>query len=238
MPVVVHVGASSVFDARALASHAAQHGASAIAVMAPDFFRPTSLEDLINYCAAIAKVAPETPFYFYDIPSMTNVPVATARFLEEGSKRIPTLHGLKFTNNDLVTLQECLALSAFDVVFGFDEILLAGLVMGVRGAVGSTYNFAAPLYHRLFEGFARGDLETARRAQLQSVRLIRTLQSYGFSRASKAVIRLVGVDCGPVRLPLRPMSEDEVTTLAAQLHSFDGLAHASSGKLHVGQPKV
>jgi N-acetylneuraminate lyase len=210
-------------DACELAEHAAQSGADAIAVMAPSFFRP-NLDDLISYCAAIGQAAPETPLYYYDIPTMTNVAIPTARFLEEGAKRIPTLHGVKFTNNDLVTLQECLALGGFDIVFGYDELLLAGLTLGVKGAVGSTYNFAAPLYQRLIDAFNRGDVATARAAQLQSVKLIRTLQEFGFSRASKTMMRLIGVDCGPVRLPLKVMTDDEVRELARRLLGMDGFS--------------
>ena len=223
MPLVVHVGSNSVRDAQALATHAAKFGADAIAVMAPNFFKP-NLDDLIAYCAAIAEAAPRTPFYYYDIPTMTNVPIATARFLEQGAKSIPTLHGIKFTNNDLMTLQECLALDSFDIVFGYDELLLAGLSLGIQGAVGSTYNFAAPLYQRLINAFNKGDLATARAAQLQSVRMIRILQEFGFSRASKAVMRLIGVDCGPVRLPLRVMTDAEVRELARRLEGIDGFS--------------
>ena len=223
MPIVVHVGSNSVLDARSLAAHAAQCGAAAIAVMAPSFFKPTNLDDLIAYCATIAEAAPGVPFYYYDIPTMTGVPIATASFLEQGAKTIPTLHGIKFTNNDLMTLQECLALDAFDIVFGYDEMLLAGLALGVRGAVGSTYNFAAPLYRSIIDAFERGDLDAARRAQRQSVRMIRVLQSFGFSRASKAMMRLVGVDCGPVRSPLRPMSAEETRQLQEQARTFAGV---------------
>jgi N-acetylneuraminate lyase len=223
MPIVVHVGCNSLPDACELAEHAAQSGADAIAVMAPSFFKP-NLDDLIAYCAAIGAAAPQTPLYYYDIPSMTNVSIPTARFLDEGAKRIPTLHGVKFTNNDLVTLQECLALGEFDIVFGYDELLLAGLTLGVKGAVGSTYNFAAPLYHSLIAAFERGDVEAARRSQIQSVKMIRILQEYGFSRASKAMMRLIGVDCGPVRLPLRPMTEAEVRQLAGRLEGMDGFS--------------
>lgn len=223
MPIVVHVGSNCLPDARSLAGHAARSKAAAIAVMAPTFFKPGCLDELIAYCAAIGDAAPGVPLYYYDIPSMTNVPVATARLLEEGRKIIPTLHGIKFTNNDLFTLQECLALEAFDIVFGYDEMLLAGLALGVQGAVGSTYNFAAPLYQRILEAFARGDLEAARLAQRQSVRLIRMLQSFGFSRAAKATMRLIGVDCGPVRPPLPPMSETEVLELQKRLRAFDGV---------------
>lgn len=221
MPLVVHVGSNSLLEARVLAGHAAQCGVSAIATMAPSFFK-SSLDELIAYCAAVAEAAPHTPLYYYDIPTMTNAPIPTARFLEQAAKSIPTLHGIKFTNNDLMTLQECLALESFDIVFGYDELLLAGLALGVKGAVGSTYNFAAPLYQRLLDAFERGDLVTARQAQLQSVRMIRTLQEFGFSRASKAMMRLVGVDCGPVRLPLRAMADAEVRELWTKLQGMAG----------------
>jgi N-acetylneuraminate lyase len=117
-----------------------------------------------------------------------------------------------------------LALEEFDIVFGYDELLLAGLALGVKGAVGSTYNFAAPLYQRLLAAFERGDLETARRCQLQSVKMIRILQEFGFSRASKAMMRLVGVDCGPVRLPLRAMAEAEVRELAKRLEGMEAFS--------------
>ena len=227
MPIVVHVGSNSLLDARSLAAHAAKCKVDAIAVMAPNFFKP-SLDDLIAFCAAIAESAPQTPLYYYDIPTMTNVPIATARFLEQGAKSIPTLHGIKFTNNDLMTLQECLALQEFDIVFGYDELLLAGLTLGVKGAVGSTYNFAAPLYLRLMEAFERGDLPAARKAQLQSVRMIRILQEFGFSRASKAMMALIGVDCGPVRLPLRAMFEKEILELRRRLEGVDGFSRALS----------
>ena len=156
---------------------------------------------------------------------MTNVPINTARFLELGAKSIPTLHGIKFTNNDLMLLQECLALESFDIVFGYDELLLAGMTLGVKGAVGSTYNFAAPLYRRLIDAFERGELVSARKAQLQSVRLIRVLQEFGFSRASKAMMGLIGVDCGPVRLPLRAMTAQEMRQLAESVRNVEGLSH-------------
>jgi N-acetylneuraminate lyase len=223
LKLVVHVGSNSLTDARALAAHAADCRADAIAVMAPNFFRP-ALDELIAYCAAIGAAAPKMPLYYYDIPTMTNVPIPTARFLEQAAKAIPTLHGIKFTNNDLMTLQECLALDGFDIVFGYDEILLAGLTLGVRGAVGSTYNFAAPLYLRILDAFERGDLTAARKAQLQSVRMIRILQDYGFSRASKAMMGLMGVDCGPVRLPLKPMTAEELRELAKRLQGMEGFS--------------
>jgi N-acetylneuraminate lyase len=223
-PVVVHVGHNSLPEARRLAKHAEEIGADAIAAVPPSYYKPRTVDDLIEFLAAIASAAPALPFYFYHIPSMTEVRLPVPELLEKGRERIPNFQGLKFTHNDLMELQECLALGDFDVVFGFDEMLLAGLTLGCQGAVGSTYNFAAPVYQRLMNAFAKGDLETARREQLASVQLIRTLCDFGIMRAGKALMAMAGIDCGPVRPPLRAMSENEIADLRARLPDFDGLA--------------
>ena len=72
---------------------------------------------------------------------------------------------------------------AFDVLFGQDEFLLAGLSLGVRGAVGCTYNFAGRHYLRLMQSFAAGDGRAARARQFQAARLVEVLGKYGFMAA-------------------------------------------------------
>jgi N-acetylneuraminate lyase len=213
--VVIHVGHNSLPDAQSLAAHAQELGATAIAAMSPFFFKPAGVEELVELCAALAAAAPQLPFYFYDIPSMTGVKFATAEFLERGVERIPTLAGVKFTSTDLMVYQECAAAAGgrFDVLYGHDEMLLPALACGARGAIGSTYNYAAPIYHRLIEAFEKGDLATARRAQLESVRLVRALQGPGVVRGGKVIMSMLGIDCGPVRLPLAPVSRDEARRL-------------------------
>ncbi len=147
-----------------------------------------------------------------------------ADFLRRGAERIPNLAGLKFTHNDLMMMQECLAVGdgAFDVVHGYDETLLAGLSLGVRGAVGSTYNFAAPIYQEVLRAFEAGDLPAARRAQRRSVEMIRVLADFGTLRAGKAIMAMLGADCGPVRLPLPPMTSREIGELYERLRPIEG----------------
>ena len=95
----------------------------------------------------------------------------------------------------------------YDVLFGQDENLLAGLAFGVRGAIGCTYNFAPGIYLQLIDAFESGDLELARRLQARSVRLVRCLQGYGFLPAAKEIMRMMGLDCGTVRSPLRRLDD-------------------------------
>jgi N-acetylneuraminate lyase len=135
-------------------------------------------------------------------------------FLRLGKPRMPNLRGLKFSHLDMVSLQQCLALDGgFEVLFGMDEALLAALVLGVRGAIGSSYNFAAPIYQRIIAAFNKGDLETARREQTKSVAMVKQLAAFGFFPAAKSLMARLGLDCGPVRPPLRPIDAEQLRRL-------------------------
>jgi N-acetylneuraminate lyase len=221
--LVVHVGSNCLADARAMAARAQARGvAVAISAMAPSYFKPASLDDLIACCRAIAAAAPALPFYFYDIPAMTGVRFPMPEFLAAAPARIPTLAGLKFTNPDLMAYQHCLHAAGaagvrFDIPWGVDEFLLAALALGATGAVGSTYNFAAPIYHRLIAAFERGDLETARAEQYRAVRLIDLLKGFGYMAAAKATMGFLGVDVGPARLPNGNVSSEQRTRLREAL---------------------
>jgi N-acetylneuraminate lyase len=164
--VIVHVGSNCIADARALATQAEKLGAVAISALAPSYFKPRSLDTLIACCAEIASAAPDTPFYYYDIPSLTGVSFPMPEFLTTATARgrIPNLAGIKFTNPDLLAYQFCLRADdgAWDVPFGVDEHFLGALAMGARGAVGSGFNFAAPIYNRLLAAFLHGDIVAAR----------------------------------------------------------------------------
>ena len=220
--VVVHVGSNCLSDSKTLATQAQQLGAVAISALAPSYFKPRSLDLLVDCAADIAAAAPQTPFYFYDIPSMTGVSFPMPEFLSLAKDRIPTLAGLKFTNPDLMAYQLCLQADAgrWDVPFGCDEFLLAALALGAKGAVGSTFNFAAPIYARLIAAFQRGDLPAARDEQFRSVQLIQLLVGYGYLGAAKAVMGMLDVPVGPARLPHGNLSAEQATKLRCQLDAM------------------
>jgi N-acetylneuraminate lyase len=208
--LVVHVGSNCLSDAKAMAAQAESLKAAAISALAPSYFKPQSLDALIACCADVAAAAPRTPFYFYDIPVMTGVQFSMPDFLAAATDRIPTLAGIKFTNTDLMAYQQCLhaADGSFDIPWGVDESFLAALALGAAGAVGSSYNFAAPIYHRMIQAFQRGDLPAARIEQYRSVRLIQLLAGFGYLAAAKAVMAMLGVDVGPPRLPIMKLSAE------------------------------
>ena len=203
LKTIVQVGHNALAEARELAAHAQEIGADAISAAAPSYFKIDSVEALADCVAEVGAGAPKLPFYYYHIPILTGVAVDMTALLPLAAARTANLVGMKYTAPTVHEFQACLELDGgrFDVVWGCDEMLLSALAVGARGAIGSTYNFAAPLYRRVMAAFAGGDLAEARRCQLLSVQMVNVLKRYPFLTAMKQAMAMVGVDCGPCRLP-------------------------------------
>jgi N-acetylneuraminate lyase len=229
LKLAVHVGHLSLGDSRALARHAQEIGADVIAAIAPGFFKPATAADLVAWCGEVARAAPNLPFYYYHMPSMTGVTIPAREFLAQVNGQIPNLAGIKFTHEDLLDYSESQAFAdgRYSVLFGRDEILLSGLRLKAPGAVGSTYNYAAPLFHRLMRSFAAGDTEAARLDQARAQEFIDVMNRHGGLPAGKAIMKFIGVDCGPVRLPLRSLTTAEESTLRTGLDACGFFSYAS-----------
>jgi N-acetylneuraminate lyase len=218
--VIVHVGTTSARQSRELAVHAQNAGAFAVGCMGPMFLKPSKVEDLVTFCAEVSAGAPKLPFYYYHIPSVSDVNLSMPEFLNKAKLVIPNLAGIKFTHRNMMEMFVCLNANdgKWDILHGFDEELLCGLSLGAKGAVGSTFNYLAPLYLKLMKAFEDGDLEAARAYQLESVRFIEILIRYGGGViGGKPIMKFVGLDCGPLRAPAHNYTVSELTNYRKEL---------------------
>jgi N-acetylneuraminate lyase len=202
--VVVHVGANCLTEAAQLAAHAEKNAAKAVSMIAPSYFKPRTLADLVASCAMVAKAAPRTPFYYYDIPGMTGIggfPVDA--FLKAASPVIPNLAGVKYSNPDLEAMRRAQSLEGgrFDLPFGIDERFLAALRAGATAGVGSTYNFNPGPLQRVIAAQAKGDAAVAEAEQAKVQPVVDILAKRGYMGAAKALMGHLGVPLGPARLP-------------------------------------
>ena len=221
--VIAHVGDNCQKDAIELAQHAAENGAWGIGAIAPNFFKPGSVEELIRFFKPIAAAASEIPFYYYNMPAMTGVDLSVVRFLEEGKREIPNLAGTKFTHNNLMEMAQCLNLEngAFEVLHGYDEILTCGTALGAIAGVGSTYNYIPTVYAGIFEAMKKNDLDTARALQKKSVEVVEVIIKYGGGvRGGKAIMNLIGINCGDCRSPISSFTNEEYTSLREDLNKI------------------
>ena len=217
--VFVHVGHSSITESKKLASHAAKLGADAISSVAAFYFKPTSVENLVECMAEIASAAPELPFYYYHIPALTGIAIDMISFLSIAEQQIPNLAGIKYTSATIHEYQSCLHYKngRFDILYGYDELLLPALSVGAKGAIGSTYTFAAPLYQRVIDAYQNGDQAEAQHWQYQAVEMIRCFAQYPPIPAQRAIMKMLGIDLGSCRLPLTPLKEEQFQELKSML---------------------
>lgn len=205
--VISLVGGTSYKECIENAHHSSENGVDAIALLAPYYFKPAGAKQLAEFCALVAESVPQTPVYFYHIPVLSGCYVSMFDFLQEAAPIIPNLTGIKFTHEDFMDFLSCIHFmnGKFEMMWGRDENMLSALVLGARSAVGSTFNYAAPLYYKLIESFDKGDLIAARNLQQQSIDMIRLLGKYGGIATGKAYMKYIGHDMGKFRLPVKNM---------------------------------
>jgi N-acetylneuraminate lyase len=208
--VINLVGGTSYSECIENAVFSAEIGISAIAVVAPYYFKPVDTDHLADFITRIGESVPKMPVYFYHIPSLTGVNMPMLSFLEKITSRLPNFTGIKYTHDDYMDFLSCINFrdGAYDLLWGKDECLLPALSLGCKGSVGSTYNFAAPLYHDLIGAFNKGNLAEARRLQQISIDMIGLFGKYRGIATGKAYMKYIGLDCGHFRSPLENMTEE------------------------------
>lgn len=224
MMVIAHVGGTCQKDCAELAAHAQKVGADALGSVPPYYFKPADADSLVEFFRPVAAAAPDLPFYYYHIPSVTGVNIDTVTFLEKASAAIPTLAGIKFTDTNFMAMLKCVNYDSgrFNILNGFDEMLLSGLASGAQGGVGSTYNYAFSVYRNIMDAYAAGDLERARFWQQRSIDVVDVIIRHGGGvRGGKAMMKAIGIDCGNCRSPFAPFTDEEMEKVHSELKAID-----------------
>lgn len=228
--VFVHVGHSSIEEAKRLAAHAQDHGADYISSVSAFYFKPSSVSNLVDCMAEISRAAPKLPFYYYHIPALTGIQIDMVEFLKLAEEQIPTLAGIKYTAATIHEYQACRNYKngKFDILFGYDELLLPALAVGAKGAIGSTYNYASKLYNQVVKLFNEGDLEAAEKLHFEAVKMVQLLVKYGPIPTQRAIMKKIGFDLGIPRLPLAPLSDSQEKQLYEDLDKSSFLSVVES----------
>jgi len=226
LPVIVQVGHDSLRQAQSLAAHARAAGADAISAVPPVYFKVDTVACLADCLVEICRAAPDLPFYYYHIPRLTAAKIDVLALLEIAAERLPSFAGVKYADFAIFELQACAEFDSgrYNMLFGSDEMLLAGLAGGAQGAVGTSYCFALPLYRRIYNAFQRGEIVEAQRLQSQSVQMINVLNRLSPPGANlaamKAMMALIGLDCGPLRLPAATLTAEQQTVLNEEMRAI------------------
>jgi len=207
VPVYAGTAAITTRDTMALTRLAEKAGVDAVSVLTPFFVAPHEGE-LYNHYRAVAE-STSLPVLLYSNPARTGVKVSPgllARLAE-----VDGIVGIKDSSGDLELTAEYIRVtpSDFAVLMGRDTLIFGGLLYGAQGAVAATANVAPALVVSIYERFKAGDLEGARRAQA-ALAPLRLAFSWGtFPVVIKEALDLMGLEGGPARAPVGPLSAEQ-----------------------------
>jgi dihydrodipicolinate synthase/N-acetylneuraminate lyase len=208
--VAAHCGAQSTRDTVALAAHAAEAGADAVAVIGPPYFQ---LDDraLLEHFAAAAEACAPLPFYVYEFERASGYAVPLP-VLFELRERASNLAGLKVSDAPFDRFRPYLV-DGLDVFVGPEVLISQGLEAGAVGAV-SALASAFP------EHVAAAVRDPRPAASVELGELRASIEQLPRHAALKAVLALKGVPIREdVRPPLRQLLENEREGLRAWLES-------------------
>jgi dihydrodipicolinate synthase/N-acetylneuraminate lyase len=198
--VAVHAGAQTTADTCALAAHARDAGADAVAVIGPPYY-PLDRDELTGHFVAAARACDPLPFYLYEFVARSGYAIPL-EVVDAVRRQAPNLAGLKVSDTPFDAVRPYLGLG-LDVFIGLEPLALEGLAAGAVGSVSGLASafpgVVASLVHERSEA-AHGTVKGLRNA----------LQGIPFQAALKQTLVDRGVLTHPdVRPPLRALTADE-----------------------------
>ncbi|MGI0084066.1 MAG: dihydrodipicolinate synthase family protein, partial [Nitrososphaerales archaeon] len=217
VPVIAGVSSSGTDNAIKLAQDSATAGADAMISTGPYYYR-TSPEGLLLHFQSLLD-AVDLPLMVYNIPGWAgyNIPAEVVKTLSDRNRG--RVLGVKFTTNDLGEFLIYLRLLKHEmsIMIGSDALAFSALELGAAGAVLGSANALPEETVHIYESYMRENFEGARKAQERIDPFTETMTLGTYPSALKVAMRMIGIDCGPVRRPLLPLSQDETKSVEASI---------------------
>ncbi|MGD2207375.1 MAG: 4-hydroxy-tetrahydrodipicolinate synthase [Anaerolineae bacterium] len=201
-PVIAGTGAPGTKQVIELARNAQEVGASACLIVCPYFLHPSD-KGIYQHYYEIAKALPEMPIILYNIPQVVNATLP--RRVVEDLADIPNIVGIKDSSGNLTYTMEILEYAGdrINVLVGHDEVVLNALAGGVHGMILASAQVYPEIWQTVFRAVQCGNLEAARTFQRQVQKLSRIFCRYGGGVAIKQTLKMIGVNAGRPRSPLK-----------------------------------
>lgn len=207
VPVIAGTGSNCTETAIMLSKEAASYGADALLVVTP-YYNKATQKGLIAHYTAIAEAVPETPIIMYNVPSRTgcNLQPATVAALVKNVKNIV---GIKAASGDLSQIAKTVALAGekLELYSGNDDQVLPVLSLGGLGVISVLSNVAPKQTHDMVMKFLEGDIKEATKLQIEAIPLVSALFCEVNPIPVKTAMNMMGMEVGPLRMPLCEMEE-------------------------------
>jgi len=220
VPVIAGVGAPSTYRTVENARRAAEVGADGVVVVTP-YYYPLDGEGAVSHYRRVAE-AVDVPVYIYHIPGRTGNALALDTLA--GIASIEGVAGLKDSSKDVPWLGQAIAANPeLTFLAGSDSLQFVGRALGCTGGVSAVANAVPEIVVELHDAYNAGERDRARTIQEELYEIRGAFKSGSYMAGVKSALSLRGFDAGPLREPLRRMSEGEERDLETRLQDLDVL---------------
>lgn len=219
VPVVAGTGSNCTRTAIQLSQEAEEAGVDGLLVVTP-YYNKATQAGLISHYSQIAD-STKCPIIMYNVPGRTgcNLLPETVATLFSAKENIV---GLKEATGNMAQASKTMALTdgKIDMYSGEDGLVVPLLSIGAVGVISVWSNVAPAKVHQMCDSFFKGNIETARKIQLEGLPLVDALFSEVNPIPVKKALNLMGMEVGPLRSPLCEMGETNAAKLAEVMKNY------------------
>lgn len=226
VPVIAGTGSNSTETAIYLSKEAQKAGADALLLVTP-YYNKATQKGLVEHFVKTAE-AVDIPVILYNVPSRTGCNILPAT-VKEINKRAANVVAIKEASGDIsqVAMLASIMDEDFAIYSGNDDQIVPILSLGGLGVISVLSNVAPQKTHDIVASYLAGDVKKSCKLQLEAIDLIKSLFCEVNPIPVKTALDLMGMQAGPLRLPLTEMEPSNVERLKKSLENY-GLKVASN----------
>lgn len=219
IPVIAGTGSNCTRTAIDMSKEAADYGADGLLLVTP-YYNKATQAGLIGHYTAVAKEA-KAPIIMYSVASRTGCNIEPAT-VAELVKNVDNIVAVKEASGNISQVAKIMALTDgnIDLYSGNDDQIVPMLSLGAKGVISVLSNVAPQETHDICEKFFNGNVKGSAALQLKALPLIEQLFCEVNPIPVKKAMQLMGVECGPLRMPLTEISKEHEQALAKAMKDF------------------
>ncbi len=220
IPVIAGTGSNCTRTAIELSKDAAEHGADGLLLVTP-YYNKATQAGLVKHFSAIANEVNGTPIVLYSVASRTgcNIEPDTVATLV---KDVENIVAIKEASGNISQIAKIMDRTdgKIDLYSGNDDQIVPLLSLGGKGVISVLSNVAPKETHDICQKFFDGDVAGSRELQLKAIPLVEQLFCEVNPIPVKKAMQLMGMDCGPLRMPMTELTPAHTEALAQAMKNF------------------
>ena len=219
IPVIAGTGSNSTYTTIQMSKEAVEDGADGLLLVTP-YYNKCTQRGLIEHYKMVAKEA-KAPIILYSVASRTGVNIAPET-VAELYKNVDNIVAVKEASGNISQIAKIMNLTdgKIDLYSGNDDQIVPILSLGGKGVISVLANIAPEYTHEICEKFFAGDVAGSCKMQLDVLPLVEKLFCEVNPIPVKKAMNLMGMEVGPLRMPLTEMTEGNAARLAEEMKKF------------------